>query len=94
MAKKSYSIIFVQDPYNPTCLMSLSTYGTKYYEELEVIRTFRDKMLGDNLRGLGKNLVEVYYKISSLLAPKIKKSSFWKKFILHFLVRPLIWLLS
>jgi hypothetical protein len=94
MSKEIFSNIFLQDPYNPVCLMSVAAYDTEYYEKLDVIRNFRDKFLLNRGNYLGKLLVREYYKLGVILSPRVKNSRLCRKVILNFLVRPLLGLFS
>jgi len=69
------------------CFIATAAYGTPFAEEINILRSFRDKRLNNN--PLGYKFVKFYYKISPGIANVISKNEFLKK-IVRIALKPII----
>ncbi len=59
-----------------TCFIATAAYGSQLHPHLDILRDFRDKYLISN--GIGRKLVELYYKYSPSIADFIAKHTLLK----------------
>lgn len=70
------------------CFIATATYGTPAAEEIDVLRGFRDDILNQN--ATGKNLVNIYYKISPPLADFIARRPPLRVVVRRAIIEPVI----
>lgn len=78
--------IIIQPP-KSGCFIATAAYGTPIATEIDTLRQFRDKKLGQNL--VGGRLVELYYKLSPPFANVIVRSERMRAFV-RLNLRPII----
>jgi|ETNmetMinimDraft_11_1059920.scaffolds.fasta_scaffold93608_2 hypothetical protein len=72
---------------NPKCFIATAAYGTRFAEEINILRDFRDKKLRNSF--IGNVFINFYYKTSPPIANIISKNEFLKK-VVRTVLKPII----
>ena len=59
------------------CFIATAAYGTPFAEEINILRSYRDKKLKNNFFGMA--FINFYYRISPPIAKVISKHEFLRK---------------
>ena len=72
---------------NDDCFIAVAAYGTPFTEEIQILRDWRDDVLKKS--SLGKQVVELYYKVSPPTARYIQQSGYLRS-ATRYLLSPLV----
>ena len=83
--------VFVTCPFAPHegCFIATAAYGTSTAAEIDTLRAFRDEVLLES--GLGRQLVDFYYKVSPPVADFISEHEELRTLVREVLVDPVVW---
>ena len=62
---------------NSSCFVATAAFGTKWADEIDVLRDWRDESL--QYHKLGRTFIKFYYQVGPYLAKLVEKSSLLKK---------------
>lgn len=76
----------VPGPYEDTTCQMVAAYGTGSHSHLNIIRNFRDNLL-KTFPG-GQKIIDLYYKVTPLVAESVKRSRTMRILVILFTVIP------